>query len=236
MAVRVPLYTDIQLDLLYHPSDTETSTHIFIGASSSGKTTIMMRLWQKLFRNHITVAFLGNPGALSSIQLRKAEFEGRSVTVVEGFSTQVLNIVRYIAEKTYPRYKWCIIFDDILTTHESKAVNELVMSLRNVGVSTLISIQHATILSPAQRSNANNIWLGGFRLPEQERTTYRNFLGKTYTQEMFHTMTQDHGFLVRNTVNDTPWHWIRLDKSVLQAVYGTEDYPQTVTYEDSEDG
>lgn len=221
--MQVGIYPDVDPDLLYHPESSETSTHLFVGSSSSGKTSVMLRTWELLFaKSHITVAFLGNPHAKSNTMLRRYADAGHPITIVEGFSHEILKLVVYIAQKANDprtgtfRYKFCVLLDDILNARTSMAVNQLMMSYRNVGISTMISIQHPTMVSPAQRSNANNLWVGGFRLPEQEHSAYLRFVSGGMPEPTFHHLTQHHGFLTRNTVEDRPWEALRLSSKVIR--------------------
>lgn len=241
--MQVGIYPDVDPELLYHPESSDTSTHLFVGSSSSGKTSVMLRVWELLFsKSHITVAFLGNPHARSNTLLQRYVDMGRPITIVEGFSPQVLQVLVYIAQKAndpqtgHFRYKFCVLLDDILNTRTSTAVNQLMMSYRNVGISTMISIQHPTMVSPAQRSNANNVWVGGFRLPEQEHAAYMRFLAGGIPEPSFHHLTQDHGFLVRNTVQDRPWEALRLSKKVIRHLEDQTAYMSSDSSSDSDEG
>jgi hypothetical protein len=215
-------YTDIPDDNeIYHDPVTQTSTHVFVASSTSGKTVLIMALWEKLFMNtHITVAMIGNPRAVSNIPLWRAKEEGKCVTIIEGFSPELLTVVVYIARKTFPTYHFCIILDDILTARSSIMVDELLMSLRNVNISSMLSIQYAKKISPAQRGNGLNLYLGKANSPEARDGIIKMFVSKTFSDQQYQSLTSNYGFLHKNQHDDTPWTGIRLSEHRVARLMG----------------
>lgn len=135
--------------------NTGNTTFIF-GSSKTGKTTLMMSLYEMFYekdKDLISTLFAGNA------QIDK--YKGfKSLLVGDGFnnkSEKYIKMQKYINMKTDNKYKFLNMFDDIIHTKYSQLVNNLVMTYRNSNISTIMLLQYGKLLNKANRANANNI-------------------------------------------------------------------------------
>ena len=68
---------------------------------------------------------------------------------------------------TNNRFRYLVIMDDCLRLRGS-AIVDMILTLRNSGVSTVISIQHSKLLTPAQRQSIHDYYLLNLRLEDIE--------------------------------------------------------------------
>lgn len=212
-----PSYDVFPRDKFYFDHIHQTSTFCLFGASRSGKTTMTRLIWENFFKGtHGVICMLGNPKAQSNgwMYSRKRPGEPRKGFVIfEGLQPAVIQFIHIIQTiSPHLNWRWLIVIDDILEIHGSKLVNNLLMSYRNACISTIISIQAPKMSSPAQRNNPNNILCGFFGLPEKRKEMLDLVIGRrTMDEKQYEQMTQDHGWICRNMVEDEPFFHVRID-------------------------
>ena len=216
-------YDEFPFHEFYYDESSSTATFCLFGASRSGKSTLIQQIWKSFFTKHITVMFLDNPKADAYNWARK---KPKKIVICQGLGPMglmIIDMARFIQATLPGKFKWCFILDDVLDIRTSKAVNELLMSLRNVGISTILSIQDVKMLSVAQRNNCNNILCGFSNTPARRRVIVEEILGRGFLSEgEYSALTKDHGWMCRNCVMDGPWFHVRLDLGKTE----TEDAPE----------
>lgn len=205
-------YDEFPFHEFYFDEKSQTATFCLFGASRSGKSTLIEQIWRAFFKKHITIMFLDNPKAEAYNWARKRPNRIVICQGMGGVGLTIIDMARYIQAMLPGRFKWCIILDDVLDIRTSRTVNELLMSLRNVGISTILSIQDVKMLSVAQRNNCNNILCGFSNTPARRHVIVDEIIGRGFLSEgEYAALTHDHGWLCRNCVLDGPWFHIRLD-------------------------
>jgi hypothetical protein len=211
MSLEILSYDEFPWHEFYFDTNSKTGTFCLAGASRSGKSTLIEMIWRSYFTKHITVMFLDNPTANAYDWARKYP---KRIVITRGFdvcSELVIDLARYI-QASSPKFKWLFVMDDVLTIHNSRLVNELLMSLRNVGISTVLSIQDVKMLSVPQRNNCNNILCGYSNTPARRKVILDEIIGRgIFTEQQYAQLTRDHGWLCRNCVEDRDWFHLRLD-------------------------
>lgn len=173
-------------------------TIALIGASKQGKSTLLMELYRQHFRDkYITI--LCSPTAnvnplYNDPRLIKTE------SIVTAYP--LIEIAQQIQRATKNRYKFCFVFDDIIDQSRSRMLSNLILTMRNLNISTIISIQDPTLFSKPERNSINNICL--FHFPQAERASEvcKNFIASRFGRiriddrvKKFQDLTRHHGFL-----------------------------------------
>jgi hypothetical protein len=177
-----------------------------IGSTRSGKSTAMLWLWDKYFKDsHTTVMMTGSSGADIYKPLQK------KAAVSPAYYPELIKESMKINQLTKNKYPMLHIFDDMLDGKNSKSLAKLLCIGRNNGCSTIISAQELTILNSVGRTNLNFVLL--FRLNSQTAVekVVRNYLrhilpaGSIEEQcKMYNDLTQDHYcFCVDFLANET---------------------------------
>lgn len=210
-------YDEFPFHEFYYDESTSTATFCLFGASRSGKSTLIEQIWRAFFEKHITVMFLDNPKAPAYAWARKYP---KKIVICQGLGPMgliIIDMARFIQATLPGKFKWCFILDDVLDIRTSRVVNELLMSLRNVCISTILSIQDVKMLSVAQRNNCNNILCGSSNTPARRRVIVDEILGRGFISEgEYSELTHEHGWLCRNCIIDGPWFHLRLDLSKVE--------------------
>lgn len=175
-----------------------------IGSTRSGKTCAMLWLWEKYFKEHISIMTTGSSQADIYGPLRK------HVAVSPAFYPELLKETMALNNKTGNKYKFLHIFDDMLDGKNSKDLSKLLCIGRNNGCSTMIAGQDLTILNSIGRTNLNYVLL--FRLNSMMsvekvvKNYLRHFLPGSMEDKikLYVQLTQEHYFFVCDFLaNDT---------------------------------
>ena len=105
-------------------------------------------------------------------------------------------------------FNFLFILDDIIKINKSQIVSNLILTLRNSNISSIISLQYPKLFSPGCRGNVNNILFFSFNYYEIIETVIKLFL-KNKFQEMginkmadmvnkYQELTADYHFLYYN--------------------------------------
>jgi len=171
-----------------------------IGASRSGKTTLMKYLYKTHFKKHITVMCSMNPHAAIYEDL------DAKVIVSPHYHTEVLREFHELNSLSDNRYPFLFISDDYV---EPKIKNdqEVVRALtiyRNANVSSIWSFQGRTLMSAVGRNNLNYIAVLKQQTPKEWENVIKEFLsmwlptGMTMREmiEFCRKATEDHQFFL----------------------------------------
>lgn len=189
------------------------NTLLLIGASMSGKTTVMLKLYDKYYNNkkYISTLFAANP----QIELYKGR--EKYLLVATGFDSNhetYIQSQKYINTKTSNKYDFCQLIDDNIDLRNSKLLANLILSYRNSHISSMICMQAVKILTPAVRSNVHNLiflWFNNEESIEQVVAIYlRDYfkrLGwhKSNYTEKYRDLTRDHNHIYLHVLSETLW-------------------------------
>ena len=136
---------------------------LLLGASKAGKTTCLMYLFDNLFSKkqntcktgYIPVLFSGNKHAniykdpvMKNVE-KCDKFTKESETLI--YQCQKIN------KENNNDFNFLFILDDIIKINKSQIVSNLILTLRNSNISSIISLQYPKLFSPGCRGNVNNI-------------------------------------------------------------------------------
>ena len=168
-----------------------------VGSTRSGKSCAMLWIWDKWFKEYISVMYTGSSQASIYKPLQK------SCAISPAFFPEIIKDTMTINMKTKNKYKFLHIFDDMLDQKQSKALSKLLCIGRNNGMSTIFCAQDLTIMNSIGRTNYNYMLL--FRLNSMVsvekvvRNYLRHVLPKGSIEEqckIYNDLTQAHYFFV----------------------------------------
>lgn len=169
-----------------------------IGASRSGKTTLMKYLLKKHFRKHICIMATMNPHATIY------EDMDAKIVVTHEYHPELLRDIHEINTLTENKYPFLFISDDYVDT-KIKNCPEITRALtiyRNAGLSSIFSFQGRTLMSSVGRNNLNYIAVLKQQTPMEWENVIKEFLsmwlptGMTMREmvEFCRMATEDHQF------------------------------------------
>lgn len=187
-----------------------------IGSTRSGKSTVMIWLYEKYFSKHITIMTTGSHQADIYGPLRK------SCAISPEFYPELIKESMTLNQKTKNHYPILHILDDMLDGKNTKALCKLLTIGRNSNLSTIICAQELSILNAIGRTNLNYILCFRLNSDSAIEKVVRNYLrhalphGTINDQcRMYKQLTQNHRFFVVDTLADEVFS-CRLDESEIK--------------------
>ena len=169
-----------------------------IGASRSGKTTLMKYLYRTYFKRHITVMTTMNPHADIYSDL------DAKVLIANEYHPELLHEFHELNSLSGNRYPFLFISDDFVNP-KIKSDGEVTRALtiyRNAGLSSIWSFQGRTLMSAVGRNNLNYIAVLKQQTPREWEAVIKEFLsmwlptGMTMREmvDFCRMATEDHQF------------------------------------------
>jgi hypothetical protein len=126
---------------------------VLFGNSKGGKTTILKNLVSRYYdnKNVITILFAQNAHAKIYKSLPK------SVIKTDYFDPELIHAMHRIQRKTNNKYAFVILMDDMIMEKNDPMLMQMLLTLRNSKISTVILLQDLKLMSRAGRHNINNI-------------------------------------------------------------------------------
>jgi hypothetical protein len=185
------------------PSNGGTSFAL-IGASRSGKTTMMKYLYNTHFKKHITMMFSMNP------QAGIYEDFGPKIMTCEEYFPELMKEAHELNVLCDNKYPFCFISDDFVSI-KIKNDPEVVKALtiyRNAGISSIWSFQGRTLMSAVGRNQINYICVFKQQTPLEWTNVIKEFLsmwlptGMTMREmiEFCKLATADHQFFMIDNI------------------------------------
>ena len=143
-----------------------------IGASRSGKTTLMKYLYRTHFKKHITIMSTMNPHADIYEDL------DAKVLICHDYHPELLREMHELNSHTGNKYPFLFISDDFVNP-KIKNDGEVTRALtiyRNAGVSSIWSFQGRTLMSSVVRNNLNYIAILKQQTPKEWESVIKEFL------------------------------------------------------------
>jgi hypothetical protein len=177
---------------------------IAIGASRSGKTTLLKHLYEKHFDKHICTMFTMNAHA----DIYKTLSD--KVLISNTFHSELLREAHEINTLCDNKFPFLFISDDYVD-HKIKNDPEITRALtiyRNANMSSIFSFQGRTLMSAVGRNNANYIFILKQQTPSEFENVIKEFLsmwlppGMTMREmiEFCRLATEDHQFFVIDNI------------------------------------
>lgn len=175
---------------------------LILGSSKRGKSTLLMYIYNKYYCNKDYVAILFSINA--HIDLYKDKKLIRC-NVFNKAAEKLIYREKFINSKTDNKYNFVNLVDDIIDVRYSKVINDMILTLRNSKISTILSTQYTNLVSKAARSSVNNVFIFGFNTNESVIVVINVYLASHFSKlgfttiesqvQFFNDVTKDHGFI-----------------------------------------
>jgi hypothetical protein len=187
------------------PTNSNSAVSIaLIGASRSGKTTMMKHLYNAHFKKHITTMFTMNPHA----DIYK-DF-GTKILTCEEYFPELMREAHELNSLCDNEYPFCFISDDFVSTkikHDAEVTKALTI-YRNANISSIWSFQGRTLMSAVGRNQINYICVFKQQTPLEWTNVIKEFLsmwlptGMSMREmiEFCKLATQDHQFFMIDNI------------------------------------
>lgn len=155
---------------IFSPDPETATTMAFIAPSFSGKTSLIVEQLNRLTPQDLDTytGIVLCTESVASAPLRKLQDRVlKKMNIFDSFLPEYVSFMKKTNTFTGNRYRYLVIMDDCLRLRGNVIV-DMILTLRNSGVSTAISIQYSKLLSPAQRQSIHDYYLLNLRLEDLE--------------------------------------------------------------------
>ena len=151
-----------------------------VGASRSGKSTLMKYLWKEHFTKHISILFTMNPQA----PIYK-DFAG-SLMTTDQYHGELIADAHQINKACGNKWPFLFVSDDYVD-HKIKHCPEITRALtiyRNCNISTIFSFQGRTLMNAVGRNNTNYIFIFKQQTPLEFEAVIKEYLSMWLPSDM----------------------------------------------------
>ncbi len=185
------------------------NTTAILGSSKTGKTTVMMHIFEKFYNKpkFINSLFSRSPQILL-YKGRKNLLKGQGFGII---GNDYIELQSFINTHCNNKYPFINFFDDILDMRFNKILRDLVLTLRNSNLSFVGAMQATKLLSKDIRGNVNNIIAMNFNNEELAEDVINIYLKSSFIKLGLNTpnerllfykkMTKDRGFIYIDPLN-----------------------------------
>lgn len=205
-----PVYGALVLKL---DPGTGNSVCVF-GSSKRGKSTAMMHIWRTYYsrsvpeeggdpddksKRLIPILFAKN----AQISLYDSDPADKKLLRSDSFRPWVIAAQRKIQRESKNKFEFANFIDDFIDLKHSVTLDDMILTMRNSLISTVICLQYVNNLSKSGRSNVNNVLLFGQNTDEAAEVCINVYLKSWFKAQkirevdwvpVFHKITADHGF------------------------------------------
>jgi len=147
------------------------NTKVFLAPSFSGKTTLMVDELNKLVKRNKLEDYdkiLLFTESTAATPLKRLDPKVRKkMMIYDRFVPQFVRVLKKINTVTNNRFRFLILMDDCIDLKGGILI-KLILTLRNVNISTVISIQYSKLLAKSQRQSIHDYYLINMHLEDLE--------------------------------------------------------------------
>jgi hypothetical protein len=172
---------------IFSPNPESATTAVFLAPSFSGKTTLLVNELNKLTEDELN-AYAGimlitpNTSAHPLKALKPTVLQ--RLNIFDLFIPELLGFMKKTNNAASHRFRYLVILDDCLRLRGDTIVN-MILTLRNSGVSTVLSIQYSRLLTPGQRQSVHDYYFINLQLEDLEYIL-GNFI-QTHVRDLLHS-------------------------------------------------
>jgi adenylate kinase family enzyme len=145
---------------------------VLVGASKSGKTTLMKYIMKNWYKKHITTMFTLNS------QAEIYENLSSKIMICPEYFPELIKEQHQINNLCDNKFPFMIIFDDYTSAKMKNCpqINRLMTVMRNANTSCLFSAQGRVMLNALGRNNANYICIFKQQTPKEWENVIKEYL------------------------------------------------------------
>ena len=155
---------------MFAMEEESANTKAFLAPSFSGKTTLMVSELNKLSRTELEEydKIILFTESTSSAPLQKLSRDVRAkMMIYDRFVPQFVKLLKKINTVTHNKFRFLLLLDDCIDLKGGILI-KLILTLRNVNISTVICIQYSKLLSRSQRQSIHDYYLMNMKLEDLE--------------------------------------------------------------------
>lgn len=175
-----------------------------LGATRSGKSTLLQHLNEKYNAKKINILMTESPNA----DLYKSGSLKNDCLMAPAWMPSLVTECYRINKGTDNHYNFNFILDDMVGFSNSKVMKKIMTVYRNSNIGVMITGQTTGILSPQAKSNINFVALGKMNSDMEIENVIRYFLQSWFPTTMkrvdkikcYKIITEDHRFIMMNNI------------------------------------
>lgn len=176
-----------------------------LGSTRSGKTTLLNYLFNKHFKDYISVLMS------NSLNSDAYDFIKKQVVTSDHYHTQVLKDMYHINHESKNHYPFMVIIDDVPDKRGDPELKRLMSIYRNSRISCFVCIQGATMIDKTARGNINFILLGRMNSSEEVERNIKSYLMGHFPStlkmadkiRLYRELTSNHQWIVLDQITNT---------------------------------
>jgi len=186
------------------PPDKFGCSIVMYGSTRSGKTCMLNYLYQKLFKDYISILMS------NSLQSDAYKLLKKGCITSDMYHEEMLKTMYKINHTLNNHYKFCVIIDDVTDHKMSKEMVKLFTIYRNSRISTILCAQATTMVNKTCRANINFVLLGRLNNDLEIEFCVKSYLTSFFPTTMrmaekimlYRQLTDDHHFLCIDMVGN----------------------------------
>lgn len=193
------------INTLEIPPDKFGCSIVAYGSTRSGKTCLLNYLYQKFFKDYISVLMS------NSLQSEAYKLLKKTCITSDMYHPEIIKDMYKINHATNNHYKFCVIIDDISDHNRDRdQIVKLFTLYRNTRISTFLCAQASTMLNKTCRTNINFVLLGRLNNDAEIEQVIKNYLtsffpSRLYMAEkisLYRQLTDDHHWIVIDMIGN----------------------------------
>jgi hypothetical protein len=155
---------------IFSPDPETATTAVLLAPSFSGKTSLIVSELNKLTDHELldltSILLITDSTCAAPLKTLQQRVRDKLV-ILDRFIPEIIAMMKTSNSLTENRFRYLVLLDDI-TSLKTPTLIKMILTLRNSGVSTVISIQYSKLLSPAQRQSIHDYYIMNLRLEDLE--------------------------------------------------------------------
>ena len=176
-----------------------------IGATRSGKSTLLNHLIQKYMRQKINILMTESPNG----DIYKESGFKQDCVLCPAYIPELVKDCYLINKGTNNRYDFNFVMDDLVGFRSDKQMKKLLTIYRNSNMGVCITGQTVSILDTTARFNVNFVFLGRTNADKEIENICKQFLASFFPSTMrmvdriktYKMLTSDYHFICLDNIN-----------------------------------
>ncbi len=198
-------------DFLKFQKNNSGSTFLLCGSSKSGKSTLALQMamvWKQKYPKTIIILVNDTWRSSGGIYRPLVEEYPEDVKVVSSEKLDTtIKLVKKMQSESDGKHPVLFVIDDVVGSFWSHSIKQLINTLRNLNISTIMCLQQPSMFNPQNRGSINFVIGGRLNNAEQRKRFYELFLNgliwnrNTYL-ENYSKATENYGKIFIDMIND----------------------------------